>query len=324
MEGNFDAWLRHFDRCAAANEWDEATRVLKLPAFLQGPAATYLDSLSAEQRGTYNALVTNLKTCFAPSVDRERYYQQFDDTVLRPSEDPKLFLWRLKECLRNAEPSLSDTAFDALLRRQFMKAMPHDWKLKLLEIDPTPTLDNMVQFAQRNRALQSVPTRHSAGIAACVQNASPAPAQLQSPSASSAASTATPPQYGPKFSKIEELCTSLAEGQAALIAALSEATPQVRPAASSWPRSPASATCFRCRQPGHFARDCTSSSPRRRPARPGLPSSSHNPQCSLCFGWGHFAAECANNRNSFTITASNSQGRIFSNNSLNSQGVPRF
>ena len=191
LEGNFYAWLRHFDRCAAANEWDEATRVLKLPAFLQGPAATYLDSLSAEQRGTYNALVTNLKTCFAPSVDRERYYQQFDDTVLRPSEDPKLFLWRLKECLRNAEPSLSDTAFDALLRLQFMKAMPHDWKLKLLESDPTPTLDNMVQFAQRNRALQSVPTRHSAGIAACVQNASPAPAQLQSPSASSAASTAT-------------------------------------------------------------------------------------------------------------------------------------
>jgi len=205
-----------------------------------------------------------------------------------------------------------------------MKAMPHDWKLKLLESDPTPTLDNTVQFAQRNRALQSVPTRHSAGIAACVQNTSPAPAQLQSPSASFVASTAMPPQHGPNFSKIEELFTSVAEGQAALIAALSEATSKVRPAAGSQTHSPDSATCFCCRQPGHFARDCTSSSPRRRPARPRLHSSSHNPQCSLCFGWGHFAAECANNRNSFTRTASNSQGRIFSNNSLNYQGVPRF
>ena len=61
-EGNFDAWLPHFDRCAAANEWDEATRVLKLPAFLQGPASTYLDSLSAEQRGTYE-LFTEFKFC---------------------------------------------------------------------------------------------------------------------------------------------------------------------------------------------------------------------------------------------------------------------
>ena len=169
----------------------------------------------------------NLKSCVAPSVDRERYYQQFEDTVLRPSEDPKLFLWRLKECLRNAEPSLLDMAFEALLRRQFMKAMPHDWKLKLLESDPTPTLDTMVQFAQRNHALQSVPTRHSAGITACVQNTSPAPAQLQSPSASFVASTATPPQHGSNFSKIEELFTSVAKGQAALIAALSEATPKV-------------------------------------------------------------------------------------------------
>jgi len=253
LEGNFDTWLRHFDRCAAANEWDVATRVLKLPAFLQGPAATYLDSLSAEQRRTYDALVTNLKSCFAPSVDRERHYQQLEDTVLRPSDDPKLFLWRLKECLRNTEPSLSDTDFDALFPRQVMKAMPHGWKLKLLESDPIPTLDNMVQFAQRNRALQSVTTRHSAGIAACVQNTSAAPAQLQSLSASSASSTATPPQYGPNFSKIEELFISVAEGQSTLIAALSEATPKVQPTAGSRPRSPDSATCFRCRQPGHFA-----------------------------------------------------------------------
>ena len=69
LEGNFDAWLRHFERCAAANEWHEATRLFKLPALLQDPAATYLDSLSTKQRRAHDALVTNLKSCLRlPSI----------------------------------------------------------------------------------------------------------------------------------------------------------------------------------------------------------------------------------------------------------------
>ena len=52
VEGNFNAWLRHFERCAAANEWDEATHLLKLPVFLHGPAAAYIDSLEFTQHDT--------------------------------------------------------------------------------------------------------------------------------------------------------------------------------------------------------------------------------------------------------------------------------
>eukprot|EP00795_Rhopilema_esculentum_P015978 gene15978-biopygen5351 len=79
--------------------------------------------------------------------------------TLRPSEGPTLFLWRLKDTLRKAEPGLSDTAFDALLRRQFMKALPSDLQLKLLESEPTPDLDTMLKFAQRIRALRALPGR---------------------------------------------------------------------------------------------------------------------------------------------------------------------
>ena len=44
--GDFTAWLRHFDRCAAANAWNADPCILKLPAFFHGPAAAHFDSLA--------------------------------------------------------------------------------------------------------------------------------------------------------------------------------------------------------------------------------------------------------------------------------------
>ena len=152
--GDFASWFRHFERCALANTWNAATRLAKLPAFLQGPAATYFETLSDDQKSTYDGLTANLQACLSPSIYRERYYREFEDQHLRPAEDPALFLWRLKESLRNAEPELSDTAFDALLHRQFMKGLPRSVQLKLLESDSTPSLDIMLSFSQRFRAIE--------------------------------------------------------------------------------------------------------------------------------------------------------------------------
>ena len=87
-DGNVISWLNLLERYATANSWDAATRLTKLPAFLQGPAVSYYESLHAEQRGTYDALINSLKCCFSASVDRERYHREFEQTVLHPSEDP--------------------------------------------------------------------------------------------------------------------------------------------------------------------------------------------------------------------------------------------
>ena len=48
--GDFTACLRQLERCAVANEWDTATRLLKLPAFLHGPAADDFESLAKGER----------------------------------------------------------------------------------------------------------------------------------------------------------------------------------------------------------------------------------------------------------------------------------
>ena len=48
---------------------------------------------------------------------------------------------------------LSADAYNALLCRQLMKGFPEHLRLKLLDSDPTPTLDNMFNSIQRFRAV---------------------------------------------------------------------------------------------------------------------------------------------------------------------------
>ena len=52
-----------------------------------------------------------------------------------------------------ANPDLSEDARDALLSRQFMKGLPPDLRLRLLEHNPMPSLAEMQSFVQRCRAV---------------------------------------------------------------------------------------------------------------------------------------------------------------------------
>jgi len=134
--GNFASWL-----------WDAANKLVKLPAFLQGLDASYFDSFTADAKSTYDKFTDHLLQSFSLAAEREQYYFQFDEQTLRPGEDPTLFLWRLKELLERAEPDLSDTAKDALLRCQFIKGLPQNIRLRLLESNATPNLAEMLFFA---------------------------------------------------------------------------------------------------------------------------------------------------------------------------------
>ena len=136
---DFVAWLCHFECCTNTNNWDAAAKLRKLPAFLRGPAAAYFQSLADVQKDTYAHLVKFLRDRLCPVVDRERFYAEFESRHLRPNEDPSLFLWALEDILLKADPDLNDAAKQALLGRQFLRGLPKEMKLRLLEHDPSPS-----------------------------------------------------------------------------------------------------------------------------------------------------------------------------------------
>ena len=296
-DGDFATWLRHFDRCASANAWNDEKRLAKLPAFLHGPAAMYFDSLAATDKDTLPHLLDSLTKCFTPMANREQFYREFEQQALRPTEDPSLYLWRLKDLLRRAEPDLSADAFDALLRRQFMKGLPLTLRIKLLASDPTPNLAKMVSFAQRFRALDDLPTDPPAQCAAVNQNMPDSPV-FPEPSNE---------QQQQRLNHLERLISKMADQQANLVATVS-ALPLISPA----PVAPNTVSfsakngvrCFFCHEEGHVVRQCK----KRQGAS----------RCTACGGWGHSAQNC-----STLFPMDCSQYYLQGRKSLNYQRVPR-
>ena len=156
-DGDFDAWLREFDACSAANGWKvtEASdaKILKLPAFLRGRAASNFYAIPEGERRTYADAVKAMRRALCPPAKRENFFAEFELRALRPDEDPSVYKWELENILSKADPTLSNDAKTALLTRQFSRGLPPTLKLKMLEHNPTPTLNEMVEFTKRFRAL---------------------------------------------------------------------------------------------------------------------------------------------------------------------------
>ena len=293
--GDFAHSLRHLERCSVANDWNDASRLAKLPAFLRGPGATFYDSLADGERDTYEHLMASLHRCFTPSVNREQYYNDFHAQELRPSESPTLFLWRLKDILRRAEPDLSADAFDALLRRQFMRGLPPPLRMKLLESDPTPDLDKMVQVAHRFHALDALPQPPATCLATAEE-----PLRATTP-------------IGPddaRLTRLENLVYDLAANYPPVVATAGHCT-----AVAPSTRRP---RCFYCGEIGHVVRSCALRRGEKR--------------CTACGGWGHKPDVCANHLRSrhkdqeaaqvpSVDSNSSSKRKSFS---LNFKGVPRY
>ena len=82
----------------------------------------------------------------ATAALQPNFYVEFEHRNLHLGEDPAVFKWKLVNLLAKADPSLPADAKKALIARQYMKGLPRTLKFKLLEHNPTPTLDELLSF----------------------------------------------------------------------------------------------------------------------------------------------------------------------------------
>ena len=173
QSGDIVVWLREFDACPEANGWKAEDKIKKLPVFLRGQAASHFYAIPEDDRKSYDDASKGLKEALCPKASRENYFAEFESRMLRAGEDPSVFKQELEQILLKAQPTIDHAAKTALLTRQFMRGLPRNMKIKLLEHDPVPDLQKMLSFVQRYRAIQDYSSDSCNVTTACNDDGNP-------------------------------------------------------------------------------------------------------------------------------------------------------
>ena len=94
------SWFKRFEVCAAANGWDGAKKLLRVPTLLKGRAWAVFDCLTEAETDSYDHLKTALLAQLAPDSDEERMRAREELSVGDIVRDLKVWM-SLQEILRS-------------------------------------------------------------------------------------------------------------------------------------------------------------------------------------------------------------------------------
>ena len=224
-DGNAKSWFRRFDVCAAANEWDAAKKLVRLPTLLRGRTWAIYESLGETDNASYEALKKAIISRLNPDTDEDRLAarEQLTHRRLREGIESLDELARdIETLLDRSSPGLPAEIRDSELRFHLMSALPEKVALQL-KLLPKGTY---AQTIAKAREVILIYQRADTNTTHPVSHMKEA-------------------EESSRLDKMEETLKVMTEQLAAL--SVNKASPRTR-------------RCFKCGKVGHIANNCRSRS----------------------------------------------------------------
>ena len=130
---DWDEYLCHFQVCAELGKWDEREKVLALSASLRGAARTFFMSLAKSERGDYETLLVKLGQRFGSLRQQNRWLARFESRKRQPGESIAALGDDLRQMAQKAYVGLDSIAQEALALNQLYKTITLEMKCRCLD-----------------------------------------------------------------------------------------------------------------------------------------------------------------------------------------------
>ena len=257
-EDNFEKWLELLEERGRIARWSKEQYLCQLRTHLTQTAQQIFRMLSEEERKSYDLAVTALKKRFRP-IDIEELRGLDFHQKMQDSETIEQLGIDLQSLARRAFPELrGGKEFDRLLKGRFFQALLPKWQRKLGAPKPE---ESFAELYDRARMLEKREVQYS--DSANVRKDTKATA---TPTDQKSDQNKKNQQGKYKFQKSYKAPTQTTTSKEGNVSA---GPAQSAPGQKSVGTNK---TCFRCKSPSHWAKDCTKQLKAEAPGR-GKPSS---------------------------------------------------